>query len=460
VESAAEKKPAWANLEAFSGTPKSVLDHLVSVMEEASFDAGDVIIREGDKGEDMFVLEEGSVRITAQNFQVVLPAPALIGEIALVTSEPRTATVSAETAVRCRRLDRDGYNELVANTPGATEFLTRAVGERLMQAGTIRTVGKYEVVGRLGSGAVATVFEAIHSDLAVPVALKMLSHSLVHNEGFADPFAQEAKVIAGLDHANIVRVIDSVEGWGTRFIVMEKLSGTLLEDVIESGSRLGWNSARRILREVLQGLDYSHKKGLMHRDIKPSNVFLTEDRSAKILDFGIAVQADVSEMSQGKVYGTPYYMSPEQILGKQLDGRADLYSVAMMAYEMITGEVPFDGDTLNELLLKQINDPIPDVRALVPDCPDDLVEFVERASRKRRTDRFEDCAEAAEYLRIAAELPHVLHFELSTLAISYHPSKRAVVENAVEELERKLKNEAGVVLLTGHQASLDPSDDD
>jgi serine/threonine protein kinase len=300
---------------------------------------------------------------------------------------------------------------------------------------------------------VATVFSAVHPDLGQEVALKMLSHGLVYHPGFADQFRREARVVASLQHEHIVRVLDTEYAYGTHFIVMEKLTGVLLEDLIENEQRLAWGAVRRILKEIALALAYSHERGLLHRDIKPSNVFLTEDRRAKLLDFGIAVTADASAQSEGHLLGTPYYMAPEQIRGEQLDGRTDLYALGILAYELCTRQVPFDAEELDDLLRQHLAQPLPAPRLLAPDIPDDLAVFIERSTQKRREDRFPTCADAAGFLQTAAELPLVNKIELSTLAISYHPSRRRMVADALHALHERLNDVPGVSLLYGHQAS-------
>ena len=460
----ADGLPTWTRLEIFHGLPGSTLENLRDAMTPVLFSVGEEILRQGETGEEMFVLEQGSVKVSVRGnnkntvFERVLTAPALFGEMSLITAEARSASVLAESQCRCLKLGKDGFSELMRRNPQAAVFLTKIVGERLLEAGSIKNVGKYEVRGRLGSGAVATVFEGLHPELGQDVALKMLSHALVYHPGFADQFQHEARLVASLNHEHIVRVIDTQEAYGTHFIVMEKVSGTLLEDLIEDGVPLAWGAVRRILKEICLALSYAHGRGLLHRDIKPSNIFLTEDRRAKLLDFGIAVSAEDSASTGGHLLGTPYYMAPEQILGRQLDGRADLYAIGIMAYELATRNVPFDADTLDDLLRLHLHAPMPDPRELEPDVPEDIVEFIQRATAKSPKDRYDSCEEAAAFLQAAAELPLVNKLELSTLAISYHPSKRAAVAQALRELHKRLSNTAGISLLYGHQASTHKDD--
>jgi len=461
---AGEGRPAWADLELFRGMSNEALTALRGAMASVVFERGDVILHQGDEGTDMFVLDSGSVRVSVRgslhdtNFERVLTAPALFGEMALVTRVPRTATVTAEETASCLRVGKKGFDELVHRSPLAAEFLTRAVGERLMEASSIQHVGKYKVLGRLGSGAVATVFEGMHPTLGRPVALKMLSHALVYHPKFAQQFQQEAQLVAQLNHDHIVRVLDTEKAYGTHFIVMEKLTGVTLDDLIHTGTSLAWGTVRRILREIASALAYSHSHGLLHRDIKPSNVFLTEeDRRVKLLDFGIAVNANASAQGQGALLGTPYYMSPEQILGQPLDGRSDQYSLGILAYELITHEVPFDAETIDDLLGKHLRDVTPDPRTIVPEIPDDLCEFIAKATAKRAEDRFATCDDVVAFLQRASELPLVKRMELTTVAISYHPSLRAQVAQALDVLRSQLGDTPGILLLHAHHNSLEPS---
>lgn len=453
-------RPNWANLELFTNMGLSAIESLRDAMTPVVFQPGDILMSQGDAGDCMYLLDSGSVRISARmslsdtNFERHMAAPAIVGEMALVARAPRTATVVAEAVTRCLRLSAEQFSQLVERNRYVAEFLTRAVGERLLESGAIHHVGKYQVLGRLGAGAAATVFEAIHPGLQASVALKMLSHGLVHTKEFTDQFRREAQLVAGLNHDHVVRVLDTEEAYGTHFIVMEKLTGLTLDQLIRNETRQAWGAIRRILREISGALAYSHERGLLHRDIKPSNVFLTEeDRRVKLLDFGIAVLADASAHTSGHLLGTPYYMSPEQIAGRKLDGRSDLYSLGILAYELITFQVPFDADNIEDLMYKHLNAPTPDPRLLVPDTPADIVEFILRATAKRPAERFGSCAEAVAFLQLASDLPVVHRIELSTVAISYHPSRRQLVSEALDELRQRLGGLDGVTLLDAHQRS-------
>ncbi len=452
-------RPFWAMLPLFHDLTDDALKTLQEAMEPVTFADGAVVIEQGAIGEEMFVIERGRVHVSmcdaagALFFETQLDAPALVGEMALVTRESRTATVTASGTVTAHRIRKSVLDDLFARHPQSASFLTALVGERLMETDGIRKVGKYEVLGRLGSGGVATVFEARHPGLGRSVALKMLSHSLVYDPNFADHFAHEGRIVAGLAHDNIVRVLDTEEAYGTRFIVMEKLTGELLEALIRRREELDWHVVRRILAETASALAYSHEKGLIHRDVKPANVFMTEDRRVKLLDFGIAVPVGVPTDQDGKVVGTPFYMSPEQILGLPLDGRADLYSLGILAYELCTAELPFWGDTVQAVFNLHLHQETPDPRLLEPDLPDDLADFIRLCTAKDTAKRFASCYDAASFLLrgmdAAAAAPH----EMSTLALTYVPSRRGQVQQILDEALDKLKRLRGVQVFASNQVN-------
>lgn len=438
--------------------PPEAKQRFREAMDDLDYLPGEAIIEQGADGSEMYVLESGTMRVTVRNdegtvvFERTIEAPTVFGEMALITNEPRSATITAEGACHCMRISKHAVKELFARYAGTAVFLTRLVGERLMENEGIRRVGKYEVIGRLGSGGVATVFEAIHPTLGTPVALKMLSHALVFDESFADHFAEEARLVAKLDHPHITRVIDTEQAYGTHFIVMEKLTGQLLEEVVEEDSHVTWENARRILREIAEALAYSHDMGFIHRDIKPENVFLLTDGRVKLLDFGIATHSG-GGADEKKIFGTPYYMSPEQILGQAVDGRSDLYSLGILAFELLTGDIPFDGDSVQQLFARHIHQEIPNARLSRPDIPDDLIEFIAKATEKRAKDRFADLHEAARFLKVAAEVPVLERFAMSSLSVTYHESMRHLVEGVMQRAVRELMGQKGIAFFEAHRGT-------
>lgn len=337
--------------------------------------------------------------------------------------------------VVCFRLKRAAFESLVKNNVAAAKILTRLVGERLKEIGGIRKVGKYRIVGVLGKGNVADVFEAIHPDLNQTVAIKMLSHALVYDPQFGAHFDREAQVVASLNHPNIVRVFDFERAYGTRFTVMERLEGQQLEDFIYNHPRLPWSSIRTIVHELGAALQYSHERGLIHRDVKPSNVYLTNNGPSKLLDFGIAIHMDNSGEGGAARLGSPCYMAPEQILGKPLDGRTDLYGLGMTAFELICGEVPFNENEIRALLKRQLHEKTPDVRTLVPDCPDDLAEFIRIATEKAPDKRFADCKSAIATLNVRKVTTPLSASNRTRIVLDYAGDSTELVKTMVARFE-------------------------
>jgi len=443
-ETRVSDRPTWAQLDLFNDLTRPELKAVDAALQRVQFKAGDEIMREGEAGDDMYLLQEGEVRIEArgseskERFSTVLNAPTALGEMALVTSEPRSASVWAHSDVVCLRLDRASFDRLIKQHLAVARILTRLVGDRLQEIGGIRKVGKYEIIGVLGKGNVAHVFEAIHPELGQSVALKMLSHALVYDPQFGVQFDREAQLVAALDHPNIVRVFDFERAYGTRFTVMECLEGEQLEELIYRSSRLKWDRIRRVLHEVGSALQYSHERGLIHRDVKPSNIFITRSLQTKLLDFGIAIHRDHSNCKDRARLGSPCYMPPEQILGEPLDGRTDLYALGMTAYEMVVGEVPFNETEMRALLRRQVYDKTPDVRERVPDCPEDIAKFIIKATRKKRGERFKDCLVAIDSLEHRSHSEPLVSARRARLTINYGAGAEQAVERAISRLQESL----------------------
>ncbi len=444
--------PAWAHLDLFKGLTDGEIEAFQKALTPTSFESGQVIMRAGEPGEDMFLLESGSVRLEVESSEGseaisrVLDAPITLGEMALVTSELRTATIIANSHVQCLRLDRKAFEGVVAEHLSIAKILTRLVGVRLKEIGGIRKVGKYEIVGVLGKGNVADVFEAEHPELGQTVALKMLSHALVYDPQFGIQFDREAKIVASFDHPNIVRVFDFERAYGTRFTVMECLEGRQLEDYIYGGPRMNWEQIRRVIFEVGNALQYSHEKGLIHRDVKPSNVFVTDAGPTKLLDYGIAIHQDNSSCERKARLGSPCYMPPEQILGKPLDGRSDLYALGLTAFEMVAGEVPFNEVDIRELLRKQLYTRTPDIMSLAPQCPEDIAEFIHRSTAKEMDQRYPDCLTAVRSLDLRQASTPLTMAARYKVSIDCSREMEPYVEAAIEELRQKLQANDSVSL--------------
>jgi len=390
---------------AFRSLATRELDRLSSQCEPVRIPAKTQIIRRGDPGDAMYVVKDGIVRIPIlddsgrEKFVARLGKGEFFGEMALLTGEVRNADVFAESEVECLVIRRAPLQEFLKKHTPVASFLTEILGRRLLEGNNIKQVGKYKLVGELGRGGMALVFEGLHPTLNSSVAIKMLSHELVYDEEFATRFREESKILAGLQHENIVQVIDSEEAYATYFIVMEKIVGTELSRMIDTRGVIPFEETRSVLAQLAEALDYAHTHGIVHRDVKPSNVIVEHNGRVKLMDFGIAKTRAEADQEDEDIVGTAEYMSPEQALGRKMDGRADLYSLGIMAYEMLTGRLPFDSPDPYEILRKHVREPVPSPKQVNPKIPDDLAEVVRKACLKKPEERWQRGREISQFLK-------------------------------------------------------------
>ncbi len=249
-------------------------------------------------------------------------------------------------------------------------------------------LGKYRILQRLGEGGMGTVYKARDELIDRIVAIKVLRPELTGNPQLLDRFRAEAVALARLNHPKIA-ILHGLEQNGSElYMVMEFLPGETVEKMIKNMGRIPWPRAVEIAAEVLSALDHAHDMGVVHRDIKPANVMVSA-AGVKVMDFGIArITGRDRNTRVGHTVGTPVYMSPEQLRGEEVDGRADLYAVGGMLYEMVTGAVTFEAESDYDLMMKQLNDPPPVAGSVVADLPPTLDDIIQRALAKRREDRF------------------------------------------------------------------------
>jgi serine/threonine protein kinase len=423
----------------------------------------DHVLRRGDPGDSMQVIRAGHVRVPVFDptgrMRVVaqLGAGDVVGEMALLTGERRNADVIAEGDVECIVLDRGTVMPLLEEHPPLARFLTEILGQRLEQAGGIGQVGKYRLLGKLGEGATSKVYEALHPGLNRAVAVKMLGHHLVYDHQFAERFLQEARTIAGLSHPNIVQVFDTEKAYATWFIVMEKLEGTDLQELLRERGRLEPDEAIDFTRQLAQALAFAHSRGIVHRDVKPANAALDEDGTLKLMDFGIAQK--VREGGSTTAEGTPRYIAPESVLGHAVDGRADIYSLGVMTFEMLTGRPLFGANTLKELLQAHVSRPAPPLKSLRPDVPDGLAAFVDGALAKKPGDRLHDWGRIKAMLDGGPiELTSQPHEKI--LRVRYLPRDQKKVERAVAVFERSLRGLRDADLAVAQLAGREPEHDE
>lgn len=252
------------------------------------------------------------------------------------------------------------------------------------------TIGAYTIETPIGRGGMATVFKAHHERLDRHVAIKLMHTTFLQDDNFRERFQREARIVAKLEHPAIVPIYDYDEYNNTPYLVMKYVAGmTLKKHFIKKGMTI--EDIDRVLTRVAEGLDYAHAKGVLHRDMKPSNILLDNDGQVYITDFGLARMVDVgsSTISHDMMLGTPYYISPEQAQGsKDLDNRTDLYSLGIILYELLTGQVPFQADTPYAIVHGHIYTE-PELASKVnPDLTSSIDKVLSRALAKDRKDRY------------------------------------------------------------------------
>lgn len=264
-------------------------------------------------------------------------------------------------------------------------------------------LGRYKVLKELGRGAMGLVYLGKDPTIQRFVAIKTMRLDQIDNDDKLQDikarFFREAESTGRLSHPNIVTIYDAGEENDLGYIAMELIEGTPLKQWSRKPNLMTLNEVLLTVATAADALDYAHQQGVVHRDIKPANIMLTKDRIVKVMDFGIAKMASSSKTQTNMVLGTPTYMSPEQIAGKKVDGRSDIFSLGIVLFELLTGQPPFTADNLSALLFSIAHHPHPPIQTLRPDLPPVVQEIVDRALHKELPHRYRRADEFARELR-------------------------------------------------------------
>jgi serine/threonine-protein kinase len=260
---------------------------------------------------------------------------------------------------------------------------------------------RYKLVSKLGVGVSSTVYEAEDLQAGQKLAIKVLKPELNHNPTFVQRFRRETRTAQSLNSPYVVKVFEWDIQEDNNYIVMELVKGKTLRQMLDEQGHLPIIQSLRIIIQVLEGIGEAHKAGIVHRDLKPANIMVTPEGLTKVMDFGIAKDAALTSLtSDGSVIGTPYYMSPEQVRGLHVDGRADIYAVGAILYEMLSGHPPFDADTAYGIITKHIEaQPVP-LHLINPNIPMLLNAMVLKALAKKPEDRYQNSSEMVYALRL------------------------------------------------------------
>lgn len=313
----------------------------------------------------------------------------LVGEMALVTRAARSATVIADSPVRALLVPTPEFDRLAVRYLELGVVLTELVAERLGRGANDGFGGKqvegFRILRCAGRGGMSVVYRALEDATGELVALKMMSYRLIYDSGALARFRQEAEILRGLNHENIARLKRLFPAYNTYFLVMEFCEGVDLARLVSSRGRLAESQVRPILGQLARALEYVHRRGFVHRDLKPGNVMITRDGDVKLTDFGIAVPeivlVDQSATGRHAVMGTPAFMAPEQMAGGPLDRRTDIYALACLAYELLTGHHLFKAQNLDELAQQKQTMSLPPAVEIGDGISAELFEFLQSALR-------------------------------------------------------------------------------
>ena len=293
---------------------------------------------------------------------------------------------------------------------------------------------RYEIIEKIGTGGMSDVYKAKDHKLNRFVAVKVMKQEFSENQSFVDKFRVEAQAAAGLIHPNIVNVYDVGEDRGINFIVMELVEGITLKKYIEKKSRLSGRETISIAIQVCMGIEVAHNNGIIHRDIKPQNIIISREGKAKVTDFGIA-KAATSNTITSNVMGSVHYTSPEQARGGFSDIKSDIYSMGITIFEMVTGRVPFNGETTVAIAIKHIQEEVPSPRSFVPDVPLALDRIVTKCCQKSPDRRYQSMAE------LIADLKYALTNPDEDFVVPYEPNMesqtRRISSEELDEIKKK-----------------------
>jgi serine/threonine protein kinase len=266
---------------------------------------------------------------------------------------------------------------------------------------------RYQIIEELGRGGMGRVYKATDTKIKEKVALKLIKPEIASDKKTLERFGNELKIARKITHKNVGKMFDINDAEGTHFITMEYVSGQDLKGLIRQSGQLGIGTALSIAKQVCEGLAEAHKVGVIHRDLKPSNIMIDREGSVRIMDFGIARSLKEKGITgAGVMIGTPEYMSPEQVEGKEVDQRSDIYSLGVILYEMVTGRVPFEGDTALTIAVKHKTEEPKDPKELNSQLSEDLSKVILRCLEKDKDKRFQSAGEVrAELTNIEEGIP-------------------------------------------------------
>lgn len=365
--------------------------------------AGERFVTQGEIEDTAYIIKNGSCLVIVEKDGLLHPVDHygqgdIVGGTGILTGEPRRAHVEAETDMELWVLKRADFEDISKKDPDILDFLTEIVADRFdsRRPTAYRNIGKYITTDIIGRGGFSIVYKGIHKKLNFPVAIKMMRHNMAMDDDFLNGFWNEARLIARLDHENIVKVFDIEERYRTLFIIMEYIAGDSLGKMIQRLKAIPPSLAADFLVQLCDALSYAHNQNIIHRDINPTNIIIQRNDQLKILDFGLACPIGTEDFGNA---GTAFYMSPEQIHGTPVDPRTDIYAMGILAYEMVTGRTAFSENDPKALLCEDFCWSIPNPSIIFPNLPEELSSFIKKAAHHDPRKRYQNAEEAQKILR-------------------------------------------------------------
>ncbi len=328
----------------------------------------------------------------------------------VVVDQGLATTEDVEECLHLQRQDRDGQAtlpDLLVQQGVITKRQLQRLRPLVEAQRSARQIPGYDLLEKIGSGAMAVVYKARQQSLDRIVAIKVLPPKHMSDPTFVERFYAEGRAAAKLNHPGIVQAIDVGQTGEFHYFVMEYVEGHTVFDHLQSYSRYAEKEALRIVLQVAEALQHAHDRGLIHRDVKPKNIMITKGGRAKLADLGLARAAadrKAAEAEAGRAFGTPYYISPEQIRGEvDIDFQADIYGLGGTLYHMVTGQVPFEGQTPSAVMHKHLRETLTPPDHIVEELSTGLGEVIEVMMSKKRSDRYQSTADMIEDLRAVAE---------------------------------------------------------
>ncbi|MDK9708565.1 MAG: protein kinase [Desulforhopalus sp.] len=440
--------------EGASGTPTKLLRLLTDTRDDSFLGeltyrwvkAGERFLVQGGVEDTAYIIQQGTCLAVVEKDGCLHPAGHwsrgdIVGIRGLFTGEPRQSHVEAETDMQLWVLNKHQIDNISHNNPELLSLVTEIVASQFDSKRPVadRRIGKYIATDIIGRGAYSIVYKAVHKDLQMVVAIKMMRHNMVIDSAFLQNFRKEAQIIASLNHENILRVYDFEERYKTVFIVTEYLHGESLRSLLGRLGRIPQLLAIQYLQQICAGLSYAHAKNIIHRDINPDNIMVLPDDRIKILDFGLACPVGTEDEQIG---GTLAYQAPELLEEGWADRCSDIYALGITAFELITGQLPFTTDEILTIFQENGQRVLPDPADLLPEIPPELRRIIVKACQHMRKDRYQDIAEVLDdlaplYNQHVVALPsRTKQQESATIICRYSRKKREDLDRILLEFIR------------------------